>query len=83
MSNRLDKRARRKYQKMVEDNCAAAYGQGPRSAWAHMSERQRSDAQLAQAASLVLMQSDSTGERLSFADAQDMLRACISEVDAS
>ncbi len=64
-----------RYRKMVKKRVENIYGLGPASAWSHMSEQQRSDAMLAQAAHIVLIQADSVASKLTLADAQELLRA--------
>lgn len=77
MTERFQKSEKSRYHKLVLKECHRKYGASSNSAWAHMSEDQRFDALMAQAAQIVLVQAEETGKRLSFADAQDMIRACI------
>lgn len=79
MAKRLAKSERRRYNALAKNSCKSSYGFGPTSAWAHMSDDQRNDALMAEAAKIVLMQAAETGERLTFGDAQDMLLACIGD----
>lgn len=76
---RLTKEAGKRFEKIVRDSIVSRYGKGPASAWAHMSEEQRRDALLAQGALLVLAQAETTAEKLTLADAQEMLRVAIGE----
>lgn len=80
MSGRLTKADRTRYRRLVAGKLTRQYGRGPTSIWAFLSDEMRQQLYLAEAANLVLSQDASVAERLSLADAQELILACVEDI---
>lgn len=72
-------RTRQAWLRTVTHRLRMRYGTGTSGAWAHMSEDQRADAVLAEAAQVIMAQDESVAEGRSFADAVRALELIVSD----
>jgi hypothetical protein len=81
----ITKQDKKRWLKIAQDRLVDKYGlgKGHASAWYHMSAEQREDAWITEAARLVLAQDSSIADRLTFAQAQEMLRLVTEQAAAA
>lgn len=77
----LKKSDRARYLRLVQGKLERQYGRGPTSIWAFLSDDMRNQLYLAEAASVVLAQDAEVAKRLTLADAQDLILACVGDIE--